>query len=209
MLPFPYPAAGRPPVRGRATWLHAATLALGVALLSPPAPAQGEVRRCMTPDGRTLYTDRHCESLGAVERAAPATTAATGGSLASTRLYRGGCARNLQDLMYELTTSIDSGDVNRLAALYHWPGMSSGPAERIMRRLDDIVRRPLVDVVPIQPAVADPVTGVSLDGNAYPQASVRAAPVGLRVEQTLANGTTPSRTVFGLRRHMACWWIQL
>jgi hypothetical protein len=180
---------------------------LGVAFLSPSAPARGEVRRCVTPDGRTLYTDRRCDSLGAIERAAPARD--PGRSVASTRLYRGGCARNLQDLMYELTTSIDSGDVNRLAALYHWPGMSSGPAERIMRRLDDIVRRPLVDVVPIQPPVADPVAGVTLDGNVYPQASVRAAPVGLRVEQTLANGATPARTVFGLRRHMACWWIQL
>jgi hypothetical protein len=33
------------------------------------------------------------------------------------------------------------------------------------------------------------------------------APVGLRLEQTLANGNTPSRTVFSLRRHLDCWWI--
>jgi hypothetical protein len=33
--------------------------------------------------------------------------------------------------------------------------------------------------------------------------------VALRVEQTLANGSTPSRTVFGLRRHLDCWWITL
>jgi hypothetical protein len=33
------------------------------------------------------------------------------------------------------------------------------------------------------------------------------APVGLRLEQTLANGSTPSRTVFSLRRHLDCWWI--
>jgi len=32
--------------------------------------------------------------------------------------------------------------------------------------------------------------------------------VALRVEQTLANGSTPSRSVFGLHRHFGCWWIR-
>ncbi|GAB3729034.1 hypothetical protein GCM10028862_07100 [Luteimonas pelagia] len=201
--PLPEPGTGRRDAR-RAALLPLVVILALPATLVPTARAEAEVRRCVTPDGRTLYTDRRCDALGANPRtASPATP-----GVASTRLFRGGCARNFQDLMYELTTSIDSGDVNRLAALYHWPGMSSGPAERVMRRLDAIVQRPLVDVVPIQGAVADPA-GASVDGNLYPQASVRAAPVGLRVEQTLANGTTPARTVFGLRRHMACWWIQL
>jgi hypothetical protein len=30
----------------------------------------------------------------------------------------------------------------------------------------------------------------------------------LRVEQTLANGATPSRTVFGLTHYFGCWWIR-
>ena len=33
--------------------------------------------------------------------------------------------------------------------------------------------------------------------------------IGLRVEQTLANGTTPVRTVFGMRQHLGCWWVRL
>ena len=33
--------------------------------------------------------------------------------------------------------------------------------------------------------------------------------VGLRVEQTLADGNTPSRTVFGVRKHLGCWWVRL
>ncbi len=36
-----------------------------------------------------------------------------------------------------------------------------------------------------------------------------AAPHALQVEQTLSNSATPSRTVFGLRRHMDCWWLSL
>jgi len=36
----------------------------------------------------------------------------------------------------------------------------------------------------------------------------RRTPVALRLEQTMANGVTPSRTVFGLHRHFGCWWIR-
>jgi len=179
-------------------------LALGaLAGIALPATAGAEVRRCMLPNGQTLYTDRRCADLGAVERRAPAGSHA---ATASTRLYRAGCARNFQDLLYELTTAIDSGDVNRLAALYHWPGMSATPALRVMRQLDAIVRRPLVDIVPIPAAAPD---GKDEFDGYYVRTTARRPPVALRLEQTLANGTTPSRTVFGLRRHMECWWISL
>jgi len=50
----------------------------------------------------------------------------------------------------------------------------------------------------------------AVDPQDYPGATVvRRRPVALRVEQTLSNGTTPSRTMFGLRRYMGCWWIVL
>jgi hypothetical protein len=181
----------------------------GVLALAPiagivlPSVADAEVRRCTLPNGQTLYTDRRCADLGAVERRAPAAHAGTG---ASTRIYRAGCARNFQDLLYELTTAIDSRDVNRLAALYHWPGMSATPALRVMRQLDAIVQRPLVDIVPIQAATPGDEDGYE---GYYVQTTTRRPPVGLRLEQTLANGTTPSRTVLGLRRHMDCWWVSL
>jgi hypothetical protein len=171
----------------------------GMAL---PATAEAEVRRCLLPNGQTLYTDRRCADLGAVERRA----AAVASGAVPTRLYRAGCARNFQDLLYELTTAIDSRDVNRLAALYHWPGMSATPALRVMRQLDAIAQRPLVDIVPIMAAAPD--GNDEYDGY-YVQTTARGPPVGLRLEQTLANDSTPSRTVFGLRRHMECWWITL
>jgi hypothetical protein len=52
-------------------------------------------------------------------------------------------------------------------------------------------------------------TGDGHAGDYYPQTTVRTPPVALRVEQTLANGSTPSHTVFGLRRHFDCWWVSL
>lgn len=205
----------------------ACTCALAlVAAGSAFAPAaQAQVRRCALPDGRTVFTDRRCDELGATERVPREAAAAHG----ARRTYRGGCARNLQDLMYEVTSAIDGRDANRLAGVYHWAGMSSDAAYRTLARLDAIAQRPLVDLVPVMPAEPDPhalprpqwtvsevpslpaPTGPTAEPaptvDAAPPSRRARAPVALRVEQTLANGTTPSRTVFGLHRHLGCWWL--
>ncbi len=161
-----------------------------------PSRADAQVRRCTGQDGTSIFTDRRCEDIGALERLPRA--AGTGGAA---RLYRSTCSRNLQDLLYELTTAIDSRDVNRLAGVYHWVGMSSRTGYSVMARLDAIVKRPLVDIIPVRPG--------NPEDDYYPQTTVRRAPVALRIEQTLANGSTPSHSVFGLRRHFGCWWVSL
>jgi hypothetical protein len=160
-------------------------------------PSQAQVRRCTGPDGTAIYTDRRCADIGATDRVTHPTAGQPG------RFYRGGCAHNLLDLVYELTAAVDSHDVNRVAGLYHWVGMSSSGAVAVMNRLDVIAQRPLVDVVPVYPASA---LG---EGDYYPQATVRRAPIGLRLEQTLSNGSTPSHTMLGLRRYLGCWWVHL
>ena len=110
--------------------------------------------------------------------------------------------------MYEVTSAIDDRDVNRLAGVYDWNGMSTSNAYRVMDRLAAIARRPLVDVVPLHPP-APVEAGSIVDGEYYPQDAVRRAPTGLRLEQTLGEGATPSRTVLGLRKYMDCWWVRL
>ncbi len=177
--------------------------------LLKPNTAQAQVRRCAGADGTLVFTDRKCEDVGATERLPRDATLPGAG-----RGYRGGCSRNLQDLIYEMTAAIDSRDVNRLASLYHWVGMSSRGSYGVMGRLDGIAQRPLVDIVALQPirrivVQSDDGTRSSVDPGYYPQASANRTPVALRVEQTLANGITPSRTVFGLRRHLGCWWVTL
>ncbi|MDR7133676.1 hypothetical protein J2X06_000860 [Lysobacter niastensis] len=184
-------------------------LLLVAALASSPAIAQ--VRRCVSPGGAVVFTDHECAEIGAQEQAArPASPAAS-----SRTAYRG-CARTVHDLMYEMTSAFDAHDANRLAGVYHWAGMSGSSAYSILDRLDAMVQRPLVDLVPVMPDsptsegaadVGEAATRV--DGEYYPQTSVRSTPVALRVEQTQANGITPSRTVFGLRKHLGCWWVQL
>ena len=109
-----------------------------------PAPAAGQVARCERPDGTSVYTDHRCADVNAVARA-PAAPSLTG----NRRAYRGGCARNLHDLMFQMSTAIDARDANRLANVYHWAGMSGRGGYAVMDRLDTVVRRPLIDIVPV------------------------------------------------------------
>ena len=184
-------------------------LLIAAAYVAPPGSAYAQVRRCSASDGTLVYTDRKCEDIGAVERriAAPA------GSLYRAS-RRPSCARNVADLGYELGSALNSGDVNQVAGLYDWAGMATSNAYRVMDRLQVIASRTLVDVQPMYSGGAneygydvvefDPETGAVLTRPAS-----RPRLIGLRVEQVLADGHTPSRVVFGLRQRLGCWWIRL
>lgn len=208
------------------TGIAAAMLAAIVLLvmLAWPAPASAQVRRCEQSDGTTTFTDRQCTEIDAVEQAPRHSRSG------SHRIYRGGCARNVQDLLFEMSTAIDAGDANRLASVYHWPGMSSGTATTVMERLDRVAQRPLVDIVPVLPSAprtsgfasstvsafdtapfAPAASGPAAPsaGYQYPTtAGPRQEPVAVRVVQTLDNASTPSETVFDLHRHFGCVWIK-
>ncbi|MGQ4661549.1 hypothetical protein [Lysobacter sp. F6437] len=190
-------------------------LGLSCALAWPPHAA-AQVNRCEHTDGTIAYTDHRCRDIGAVERLP------SPDRIGSHRTYRGGCARNVQDLLFEMTTAIDGGDANRLASVYHWAGMSSRGATAVMDRLATVVRRPLVDIVPVVPEPQPPplpvftrtvgdagvVEVAEVGERYYPSTVTDARPVALRVVQTLGNGVTPSETVFGLHRHFGCLWIR-
>ena len=182
--------------------LPACAVALAGAI--PATAARAEVHRCTTPNGESVYTDKSCSAIGAIDRRPQSAAGPAGAS----RLYRSSCSRTLQDLVYELTSAIDNRDVNRLAGVYDWNGMSSSSAFRVMDRLDAIAQRPLVDVLPVMPRVPDE-DGTLVDGEYYPQDAVRRAPVGLRLEQTIGTSAAPSRTVLGLSRKMGCWGVRL
>ena len=63
------------------------------------------------------------------------------------------------------------------------------------------------------PAAATAAPGQDLPGAEQDadlrQPSARRAPVGLVVDQTVADRITPVQTVFSLRRHLGCWWLSL
>jgi hypothetical protein len=197
----------------------------GIAMAQEP-----QLNRCAGPGGDTVYTDRPCATVGARERLPRSAIAST------YALRRGGCARNLQDLIYEITAAIDNRDVNRLGSVYHWVGHSPESGYRTLDQLQAIADRPLVDIVPIRASVVETTaeTSIPIEAPATPpeaeatspasatgdgaatqgnppvvDRAVRRPPVGLRLDQTSGKGSTPARTVFGLRRHLDCWWITL
>jgi hypothetical protein len=158
-------------------------------------PAGAVVRRCVAADGTLVFTDRRCADVGAVERAQADTTS----PLIRQPGYRSACPRTLRDLVDELQLAIDTRDVNRLATIYQWAGLSNASAYRVMDRLDAIAARPLLDIGPVYGG----------DAQSAMEPALHRPPVALRLEQTLANGSTPSRTTVGLRRALGCWWITL
>ena len=189
--------------------LRSLLLPLLLAATLWPVGADAQVRRCAGPTGEQIYTDRNCSDIGAVDR-----LMRTPGAGYAPSAYRGGCSRRLNELVYGLSSAIDAKDVNRLALLYDWAGMSTRQGYAVMGRLEGIVRRPLVDILPVYPRPPPILTedGTVFDANAdgyFPQVTTRGAPVALRVEQTFGNGVTPSRTVFGLRKRLGCWWLTL
>jgi hypothetical protein len=189
-------------------------LACTLAALCPQV-ARADVRRCVTASGQTIFTDRMCSEVDAVER--PAHVDAP--PAAAVRRV-GGCARTLQDLVFEVNGAIETRDANRLAGVYHWPGTSADEGYRIWTRLDVVANRPLVDIVPVMPNRPDPgsentsndadpaAPARPVDAELYPQTAVRRNPVALRVEQTLDHSATPARTVFGLTHYFGCWWLR-
>jgi hypothetical protein len=209
------------------------SMLLLLCLCATPAAAQ-KVNRCTGADGATVFSDRRCEDLGAIDRLPPRTAPSAARDGAS-GLYRPQCVRRLSELAQQVRTAVDARDVNRLSTLYWWNGVSNEAARRILDHLDAIVQRPLVAIVPVLPepsvpstyppavpstadipaaakrrapdavsAAAQASTGTALGDNAMPP---RARATGLRLEQTLGGSATPTSTVLGLRRKYNCFWI--
>lgn len=187
---------------------------LALTLLAWCAPAAADVRHCVLPDGQSVFTDRSCAEVGGVEQLQQ--QPALPGNVERKR--GPGCARNIDDLLFEMNTAFNAHDANRLAGVYHWAGMSGSTAYNVMERLDAIVQRPLVDIVPVMPedeapAVAETAPPSPAFTDAVPAEPPVAparprTPVAVRVEQTRENGISAMQTVFGLQKHFGCWWIK-
>jgi len=191
-----------------------AVLSLLLVLLSAAsidAHAQStRLNRCTDAQGQSVYTDRPCDSVGAQSRRPPPPPA---GSTLQRDSLGASCPRRLSELVQALHDAVNTQDVNRLSTLYLWSAVSDTGAQRILGQLESVVRRPLVDVVPVYPQQDDEVQP---DGSQSPAAQgsdpgtpVARYPVGLRLEQTLPGSAARAATVLGLRRQYGCFWITL
>lgn len=185
-------------------------LLLLIAGLLAPDAVLAQVKRCTAADGTLVYTDRKCDDIGATERLGALPSA--GGAIAAH--HRNVCARTVQDLVYSFSNALQSGDANQVAGVYDWAGMPTSSAYNVMTRLEAIAKRPLIDVQPMYSGDTnaygdDIVTFDETTGEVITRAPRKPRLIGLRVEQTLANGSTPSHTTFGLRQRLGCWWVRL
>lgn len=174
---------------------RAALIALSalLPLAAVTGAVQAQVERCEGADGSAVYTDRGCAAVGATMR--PANRATPDGG------RRSDCARTLQDLLWEVSTAINRGDTNRLAGVYHWQGMSARGSIPVLDRLGEVVRRPLLNIVPVRPAAP----------RAYPAGGASAAaepPIALLLEQTQPDTTARAQTLFEVHPHFGCLWIR-
>jgi hypothetical protein len=209
-------------------------LAVLVAALPLPGPAEAQVRRCVDAQGNSVFTDRACSSMDAVPRGEPV---APGGAHHAGGFGRQGCAAGPRQLLDEVRGALESRDVNQLATHYHWAGTGSGAARSLMGQLEAIAQRPLVAIDLVFPAAPEPVPDTGFASLAPAQQPVRddgftvqdaagdgtpnaaaevpeplrsRPPYAIRVEQMSGVGDAgSSQTVFNLRRHAGCWFIQL
>lgn len=212
-MPPGLPPAQRPayPARmPRALALPCFLLLVVIAWATPIAPVHGQVRRCTSANGNIVYTDQRCDDIGASPVLAPLAPSGGGNTLRSM------CARNVRDLAYGLENALQSGDANRIASLYDWTGVATASANRLMDRFDAMVARAFVDVQPVYAqALVNPIAtpesaspGEAATDSTAPPATAPRRLVGLRVEQVLTDGHTPSHAVFGIIQRMGCWWIR-
>lgn len=183
-----------------------ALLLPGVCAIAQAQPTR--LNRCTDPQGQSVYTDRPCDSLGAQSRRPPPLP--SGNTLQRDSLGSS-CPRRLSELVQALHTAVSIGDVNRLSSLYLWGAVSDAGAQRILGQLESVVRRPLVDVVPVYPRQdLDEGAGTAAQvPELESEPTARRHPVGLRLEQTLPGSATRAATVLGLRRQYGCFWITL
>src|SRR3546814_12848829 len=85
-------------------------LALVAALWALPGEAQ--IRRCVGPDGDTIYTDSTCADVGATERPAPSVHSPAYGGKSWSR----GCSRSLRAQVFEVPAGTERSAGTPLAS---------------------------------------------------------------------------------------------
>lgn len=187
-------------------WLSIA--AAGLLLWSSPcAAATQAVHRCIASDGNTVFTDRTCDEMQAVERMLPAPAPSAAQATSHVRQ----CPRTPDALLSGVRSALQAQDVNQLASFYHWTGVSSTESVRVMTELDALARHPLVDVLLQHSAGAAPSENASPipAADAATPAATRQAPDRIRIEQLARSGSaTPLSTVLRLHKNRGCWWIR-
>ena len=148
-----------------------------------PAHAQTAIHRCIGGDGRPVFSDQPCASIGAtsVLPAPAASTSPRSEAEPSAGLL---CAKDLAELREGLAQAFAARSANRVGGLILWNGYGSGGAVDNLRVMEALVRQPLV----------------SLEGNEQ---------AGIEVVTSAPGGDGGTRrTHFGVVRDSGCLWLR-
>lgn len=131
----------------------------------------------------------------------------TSSSAAGRRSASGGCARTPTQLAMDLRGAFVLGDVNRIAESYHWVGMSSKGAVRVMERLDSLARHQINDTQYYDAQIS------SGDGTGMGALVATASSVGgsggvLQVTFGDDGRTTTSVTDFDVEHYADCYFVR-
>jgi hypothetical protein len=135
-------------------------LALLLLLIVLPAAAQTTIHRCVGTDGRPVFSDQQCTSIGATSIMPPAPASASSSSAdaptgPSTGLL---CAKDVAGLREGIAQAFANRDANRIGGLILWNGYGSNGAVENIRNMDALVRQPLLAVEGNEAGGLDAVT---------------------------------------------------
>lgn len=129
------------------------------------------------------------------------------GIAVSRRSASGGCARTQTQLAMDLRGALALGDVNRVAESYHWAGMSSRQADRVMDRLQQMTGKPVIDThyfdarISSSPFGADAGTAlVASSGGIGGDAGV--------MQVVMGNASTRSVVDFDVHKYAGCYFVK-
>jgi hypothetical protein len=178
---------------------HTVVLLVLLWIVVSPAHAGG-LHRCVDANGSPIFSDQPCEDLGASARreSAPASGAASTG-----RLHARTCARTPEGLLRGLKIALAAGDVNQISAFYHWPGIGTTEADEILKRMQQLIGRPLVSAELIRAHPLADVDGFQTVASAQP---AEATAIELVQSRSTADNTQV-RTTFALIQYVDCWWL--
>lgn len=163
--------------------------------------ADAAINRCMGPDGILVYTDRSCESLGIAERGIRTMPRRRVGGTprVSARLGTGCAARAPEGLRSAVIDAIDNRDFNALAGLYNFDGRSRQTAAGVVRRLERMAKRPVLEVELVAVEAESLFDILVVDTTAMPSLRV--------VQPSGGSGGPLSIENFSIARSAGCVWL--
>lgn len=172
--------------------------------LSAQTVSAQTINRCLDNSGIVIYTDKKCEDLNAVLQDLPKAAGNIGYGAVRT------CARTQDDLLWDLRSALETGDINRASGLFLWGGNDTSQANKRLDQLNQVSYQSLISVDLLFSETEDTQVQFDQDGNII-ETSPRGPPVpyGIRVDFYRNKKQTEIRSFrFSIEKYLQCYWVR-